>query len=511
LAPVRGMVHENWISKPYVQWWLAENPSVKRWLTEEIKKPNTQYDYGYNLMRFCEGVWESPERLIDVRISKDIKMLAEFRKKHGMLPRKRPDEDGSYVILDLLKKFIRFGELVDLSDGNLGGKIEVAELSKTKRHGLYNAVRAFFKSEAVSAALPDEKFEIEESSRVVGGGKSFNMEGMTAVEQAKQIILAAKEPYRTLFWAAFYSAMSDSELCTLNEQWEVDEGIRKQLQDGKDPIQVRFKYRKTNKNPYYSFVPAWVFQPYAQLAKTPFLNEDMGERRSGKSVGGKLVNSGDLITRWRWARDRSGVGLKVGIHKLRNLWSTYAVKAGLRPSVAIFLMGHSLKKIDPNSYNQIYNDVDFTRGEWEKMRKFLDGETEEWRKPVEELRQRISKSEFERKDDLRRANLEFLRALPLSPKQVSRIQEEHDGDLANLTREDKRKIGEQVKARLGLLKPTLGAKDKPHPRLRVTKEESELLMEQGWEELKVFDSGNVLLEWRYTTPPPKRPSIAPST
>ena len=115
------MVHEGWIRKPYVQWWLNENPSVKKWLTKVVTKPNTQYDYGYNLMRFCEGVGETPEHLIEIRLSDDRAVLAAFRKKHGIPTQpKRPDKDGSYVILDLLKEFIRSGKLVDLSPHNLG-------------------------------------------------------------------------------------------------------------------------------------------------------------------------------------------------------------------------------------------------------------------------------------------------------------------------------------------------------------------------------------------------------
>lgn len=496
------MVHENWIEKDYVQWWLNENPTVKRWLTEEVTRPNTQYDYGYNLMRFCEGVWESPERQVDIRISKDSKLLAKFRETHEIPPRKRPDEDGSYVILDLLKKFIRSGRLIDLSPRNIGAEIEVAKLSKTKRHGLYAAVRAFFKSEAVSAALPLETFKIAEGSRVIRGSKSFSMEGIEGIEQAKQIILAAKEPYRTLFWAALYGCMSDAELCTLNEQWP---DIREQLLQGKDPVRISFEYRKTNDLPYYTFVPAKVFQPYAQCSQTPFLNISMG-----KKGGGKPVNSGDLIARWRKSRDRSNVNLKVGIHKLRNLWSTYSAIAGLEVSSAEFLMGHSLTRIDPNRYKEIYNAPTFVREQWEKMRKLIDGETEEWRKPVEELKQRLDKTEYERRNDLRQANLEFLRALPLSPKQIKRIREEHGDDLANITKEDRRKIAEQVKARLGLLKPAAGRDGKPPHRLRATMEEAELLMEQGWEKIEVFESGRVLLEWRYATPPPKRSSPSPS-
>src|SRR5271157_3579208 len=153
------MVHEGWIKKPYVRWWLEENPSVKRWLTKVVTRPSTQYDYGYNLMRFCEGVGETPEHLIEIRLSEEPEVFAAFRKKHEIPTQpKGPDKDGSYVILDLLKEFIRSGKLVDLSPHTLGAEIEVAKLSKSKRHGLYNAVRAFFKSEVVRAALPDESF-----------------------------------------------------------------------------------------------------------------------------------------------------------------------------------------------------------------------------------------------------------------------------------------------------------------------------------------------------------------
>jgi hypothetical protein len=310
---------------------------------------------------------------------------------------------------------------------------------------------------------------------------------------------------RTLYWSALYGAMGDDELSHLNEEWPQ---ILEQLQAGKDPVQVTYNYRKENELPYYTFVPAWVFRPYIACSKNPFVNA-MRKKKDGGVIGGNPVNEGNLIKRWREGRQRAKVETAVGVHNIRDLWDTHAVKQGLRPSVAEFLMGHSLKTIDPNAYNQIYKDVEFTMEQWELMRKFIDGETEEWRKPVEELKQRLDKTEYERREDLRQANLEFLRALPLSPKQIKRIREEHNGDLANITKEDRRKIGEQVKARLGLLKPT-SKESKPPPRVRAPKEEAELLMEQGWEEVKVFDSGNVLLEWRYATAPPKRPSPSPS-
>ena len=122
---------------------------------------------------------------------------------------------------------------------------------------MYAAVRAFFKSEAVRAALPDETFKIEEGSRV-RRSKDFSMVRREGVEQAKRIILATKEPYRTLYWAALYGAMGDDELCHLNEEWAE---IREQLQSGKDPVQVTFNYRKENELPYYTFVPARIFVP----------------------------------------------------------------------------------------------------------------------------------------------------------------------------------------------------------------------------------------------------------
>ena len=495
------MVHEGWIDKPWVRAWLHENPSVERWLTKKVTKPNTQYDYGYNLMRFCEGVSESPERLLQIRLSTDRKLLETFRGKHK-IPHASgpPDENGEYVLLDLLQAFIREGTLTDMSAHNLGAEIKVADLSKSKRSGLYNAVRAYFK--AARASLPQETFKIDENSRVVRKNKDFEMEGRKGIEDAKDIIKATKEPYKSLFWAALYAGLGDAEICTLNDQWNSDGGIRKQLQNNKDPIKIEFLYRKSNTQKYYTFVPARIFQPYAQHASAPFLT--LG--RKGKK-GGDRVNENNLVDRWRGGRTRAGKETEVGVHNIRDLWRTCAVKAGVDASVAEFFVGHT---IDSNRYNQIYKDVPFMVSEWEKMRKYIDGEIEEWRKPMEELKQRLDKTEYERREDLRRANKEFLRALPLTPKQFKRIEEQCGGDLANLTRDDKRKIAEQIKARLGLLKPALGAKDMPKPRLRVPKEEAELLQAQGWDKIEVFDSGNVLLEWGYATPPPKRPSQSPS-
>ncbi len=468
-----------------------------------VTKPNTQYDYGYNLMRFCEGVGETPEHLRGIRLSKDSAVLAEFRKKHEIPTQARADEDGSYVVLDLLKKFVRSGKLVDLSPHNLGAEISVAALSKAKRSGLHNAVRAYFKSEIVRAALPDEAFKIDEGSRV-RRSRDFSMEGSEGIEQAKRIVLATKEPYRTLYWAALYGCMGNAELCALNEEWPQ---IREQLQSGKDPVRVSFEYRKENELPYYTFVPARILRPYMPHGENPFINAS--RKKDGVVVGGNPVNDGNLIKKWRDGRTRAKVDLAVGVHNIRDLWRTYAVKAGLESSTAEFLMGHSLNTIDPNRYNQIYRDIAYTRGQWEKMRKLIDGESQEWRKDVDELKQRLDKTEYERKDDQRQANRQFLIALQFSPKAIKRIAEQHNGDLANLTRDEKRKFAEQAKMRLGQSRPA-GKESKPPARLRVTKEEAELLQEQGWEKIEVFESGRVLLEWRYSTPPPKRQLLAPS-
>jgi hypothetical protein len=490
------MVHEGWIHKPYVRWWLEENPSVKRWLTETVTKPNTQYDYGYNLMRFCEGIGESPERLREIRLCTDGKVLGTFRSTHQIPNQGPPDKGGQYVILDLLQKFIRAGKLVDLSAHNLGATIEVSQLSKTKRAGLYNAVRAYFKT--IRAPLPEETFKITENSRVVPRNKEFTMEGRKGVEEAKQIILASKEPYKTLFWAALYGGFGDAELCTLNGQWPE---IRRQLQAGKDPVRVEFLYRKSNEQKYYTFVPARIFQPYVQHSSIPFLTVGMkGEKGRGP------VNENNLVDRWRGGRARARIESEVGVHNIRDLWRTCAVKAGVDSSVAEFFVGHS---IDPNRYNQIYKDVPFMVHEWEKMRKFIDGETQEWRKDVDELKQRLEKNDYDRKEEVRRTNREFLIALQLSRGEIKRIEKRVGGDLANLTKQEKAKLAEKAKKRFqqrGELKES-----KPPPRLRATAEEAELLQEQGWEKIEEFQSGRVLLEWRYSSPPPKRPILAPST
>ena len=475
--------------KDYVQRWLAENPTVRIFLTEKVTRASTRYDYGYNLLRFCEGVGESPERLMAVRNSTDPQVLAEFRKKNQIphLDTTPPDKDGSYVIVDLLQRFISSGKLVDMSVPNLGAEIEVAKLSKAKRSGLYNAVRAYFKK--MRAALPDEDFKIAENSRIVQS-KDFSMDGDEGIDEAKSIIQAGKEPYRSLFWIALYGCLGNGELCTLNAQWKE---IRKQLRAAppKDPVRLHFSYRKSNDLPYYTFVPARLFQPYLQCAEKPFMN-----------AYGETVNEANLVTAWHSARERVRFDREVGLNNMRDLWRTDAVKAGVESSVAEFLMGHSLRTIDPNQYNKIYRDVAYTMEQWEKMRKFIDGETQEWKKDVEELREKLDRSEVERRNDIRMFNRQFLEAL-YSDRTIRRIEQQHGGDLANLTGQDREKY---VESRVPDRQEMVGQeKDEPPPiKVIAPGPEADALIEQGWAPKKLQD-GRWRLEWLYATTPPATP------
>jgi hypothetical protein len=494
----------NWLDKPYVKAWLDENPSVRKWL-DNSERIQTRTSHGNYLYKFCQTVGEPPEALRRLRYISDKEKLAEFREKHGLTAAQDsgegPLEDGGDVILDLLHDFIRHGRMLDYSlaenwrlkrEEAAGTKterrvIEVAKLSKHRREGFYYAVRSYFASLKKGQLPSDKSFKISEIPNRAPR-EEFEMEGDAGLKELDRIIMAAREPYRTLFSAAKYGLLGRSELAELGGRWEK---IREALQQGKEEVRIDFAYRKSNELPYYTFLPAKIFTAFQNQAENPFVT-------NGKNA----IAGNDLDRIWRSARKRAGIKKRVGINNIRDLMRTTATKAGTEASCVELMMGHT---VDPLRYNQIYSDPAFVKAQWEKLRSFTDGQTQEWKKDVEALNQRLEKTETARRDDRRLMIDQFLADFHYSPRSRKQLGRQHGGDLANLTLEEMRELAEKAEPEFQAKKSRQKEPDGPPPiKVMPPGAEADKMIEQGWDP-HLLQDGKWRLVWKYNSKPPPLP------
>jgi hypothetical protein len=299
-----------------------------------LPSPATRNTYGQSLHAFCEWSGKSPEELLKVR---------EAEEKQG------------YEMIDLIQEFLASGTYKDGRRGFEGKTVRVAETSAGRRRLMYAAVRSFFAHHR--AALPaDKTFKISDNGRV---RQTQYME----LDKARGIIGALKEPYRSLYNIALYSGMGQGELMALNEMWPQ---LRRQLREGKDPIRVDFSRRKTNENPYFTFIPARLLKVYEDETENPFrvLTKHERERRPRAIVGH------DLEVAWKYARKRAGFS-KEGYrgHHLRDLFITLGYKVGVSKESTDFMTGHV---VDRYNYLQLSREPDKVLAEWSKIQGFLD-------------------------------------------------------------------------------------------------------------------------------------------
>jgi len=272
-----------------------------------------------------------------------------------LLKVREAEEKQGYEMIDLIQEFLASGTYKDGRRGFEGKTVRVAETSAGRRRLMYAAVRSFFAHHR--AALPaDKTFKISDNGRV---RQTQYME----LDKARGIIGALKEPYRSLYNIALYSGMGQGELMALNEMWPQ---LRRQLREGKDPIRVDFSRRKTNENPYFTFIPARLLKVYEDETENPFrvLTKHERERRPRPIIGH------DLEVAWKYARKRAGFS-KEGYrgHHLRDLFITLGYKVGVSKESTDFMTGHV---VDRYNYLQLSREPDKVLAEWSKIQGFLD-------------------------------------------------------------------------------------------------------------------------------------------
>ena len=321
-----------WIKSEVAEKFVSGNSPVAKWLAE-FDSIATKGNYGRVLYHFCKWSGKSPAQLLEEE---------KLAKAGG--------SDTEFNVLDnWVHKFLLEGVINDDSIRGRGRQIKIAETSKANRQLIYAAIRSFFLYNR--HPLPrDPKFKIKEKSRTKGTQEPVS------VEDARKIISATKDPYRTLFEVAIFAGMGQGELVLLNELWPQ---ILERVKKGEDPIRVGFTHRKRNEKEYYTFIPLRLLKPFADVATTPF-----------KTTRGTPVSGPDLETSWKFAKKRAGVKGKIRIHDCRDLFRTLSWRVGIKPESANFLMGHSIS--DEQGYLRIFGEPFNLIEEWGKLRSYLE-------------------------------------------------------------------------------------------------------------------------------------------
>ncbi len=349
------MAITDWTTSKNAVEWIGQHRERVGDFLGSIPNPGTRATYGQGLQQFCEYTKETPESLLQIRFTKDGKQMKEFRAKHSLpKPVTEDSEDGARLLFELLKQFLTEGTVKDkrMWTKKGGRTVQIGKLSKARRMILDCAVRRYFRH--FTGDLPHGDWKIEDYGRVPEH-EEFDTENINhGISEAREIINACREPYRTLFTASLYAPLGRDELVKLNDLWSKQ--IRPQLLAKQDLVVLHYARRKRNPQPFKPIVPAAVFSKYRGVQSRPFKNRN-----------GTDVQHDDLNSIWQSARRRSKVGKdEVHQHDLRDLWETMADRAGMKESIIRFQMGQTVSKYN---YNKIYKDTALVKREY---RKFLD-------------------------------------------------------------------------------------------------------------------------------------------
>jgi len=298
------------------------------------------------LYKFCGWLKLTPQQLLEIRSEQGKGAVEKWRRKLGLGRSYAISSDKAGVLFhDLILHYLTQGEVRDMRP-NMQGRInKLSESSASQKKRIDASIRSFF--DCNNGPLPKlKKATFEDMDR---SKKADFME----LDEAKQIIAATKQPYKTLFQAALFSALGQDELLQLAKQWPA---IQNQLKE--DVVKVEFARRKSNPQPYYVYLPSNIFSEL-KSKKEPF--------KTGK---GAPIYGYDIRQTFHRSQKRDGVSKRITPHNFRDLWRTLASKSDLKQDVAEFLMGH---QIDPLGYNQIYKDEAFVKNEWLKLRAFIAG------------------------------------------------------------------------------------------------------------------------------------------
>jgi hypothetical protein len=433
------------LTVPYVAWdRLIDDESVRQWADDLA--PSTARNYVYYFVKYLawardQGYWSSADSLI----ADERDLGANDRFRH----------------VDVLKQYIKS-----------------LETGMSDRRNRWYAVKSFYDYHRV--LLP--KLPRSEMSRLftpssLDKRRAIQMKPLE-VDEVRQLVLHAPQPYKAVFLVLFQSAMGFAEFEEFNTLgWR---GILDHL-DEPGPVKIDFYRSKTSTtrvNKYYTFIGedakhmihAWLaIRPQTSIdALFVVLNKNLNEwvPLKGRNIGHtitKLAKKIGLIQANTLGR------YHVHAHEFRDLFKSLCTLNGLVPVASEFFLGH---RIDKAGYDKSPDyDVDWFRTEYLKVAPQLNIISQPQQR--EDLKKEVALEAIRR----------FAEAFGINPMSV-RIEKQRE--IGRVLKTD-----EEILAIQNAIKKMREPDD--DPQIIVPEGELETYLQDGWEFVSVLPSHKILI------------------
>lgn len=430
---------------PYVVWeQLIDEEIVRQWADDLA--PSTARNYVYYFVRYLawvrdQGYWASAESLLND--GRDLR--ADDRFRH----------------VDALKQYIR-----SLTTG------------MSDRRNRWYAVKSFYDYHRV----PFPKLPRSEMSRLftpsdLDKQRAIQMKPLE-VDEIRQLVLHAPQPYKAAFLVLFQSAMGLAEFEEFNTLgWH---SILDHL-DEPGPLKIdlyRSKTSTTRVNKYYTFVGddaksmirAWlaIRPPTSTDALFVVLNKNLNAwvPLKGRNIGQtitKIAKKIGLIQPTRLNR------YHIHAHEFRDLFKSLCTLNGVVPVASEFFLGH---RIDKAGYDKSPDyDIPWFRTEYLKVAPHLNILSPPQQR--EDLKKEIALEAIRR----------FAEAFGINPMSV-RIEKQRELGRTLDSEEEIQLITNEIKK---LREP------EDDPQILVHESELETYLADGWEFVSVLPSQKILI------------------
>ena len=284
-------------------------PEINVWLKGAELKPKTKLNYSHRLMRLLEEMQTTPKQLL-TDADKDRKTL-----------------------LGKIKSTLA------------ASKEHSASIAHQQRAALISFIN-YYNDQF------DQPLTVNSKVKVV---RVWQKREFT-FDTAGKVIAECNHPYREIFRFLLWSGMDQSTFTYINGNEECLKQIREQLGDkDRDYVRIDLPPRKSNTDVYFVVIPKFAFEGLTLPVST---RENV--LKSGKTIGGKLIEPNKLKKRWRLAAIKAGVyHVGMGPHQLRSAFQTRAAYAQVEDRMLQFHMGRGADKygyVRPSELN-VVNEI----------------------------------------------------------------------------------------------------------------------------------------------------------
>lgn len=426
---------------------------IEDWLQDQNRSSTRRY-FQFHFKKFWnwiqhQGLFETPEAL-----------LKDYESKTGK-------EKYSHIVI--LKKYMRW--LRNEVGYSINSRITVLSAIRSFYNFNHTPLPKLSRQDRRKMLEPTEK-EIEDAL-----GTS-----PVKIKDLKDTLMAANEPYRTIFQIMFQSGMALDELHYFNKHgWEQ---IKNQL-NKEGAMKIKLFRRKTSEakvQTYYTFLGKEgkdAIKRWLKIRKAKFgLPKDDEpifltiQKRNGKiGAPAKVTIQHNMIKAMKRAgiisRDAKGP-YDLHPHELRDMFKSMCTLAGVNRVASEFFLGHTIDRLGYDKSPKY--DEEFFKKEYLKVESKLNlwSQTEDLSTDIEALKKQVE-VERKKREELAKEFMGFLERIDVSPKII---------ELGNRLREN------DVFSNKGKYKIRLISKE---DELTYTK-----LLSMGWEHYKEFNGKIVL-------------------